>query len=59
MRNRYLTLRLSDDLDSELNEALSLMESSLGVPSSKGFRVKMLIHMGIERLHSEGLLRKV
>ena len=59
MKSKYLSLRLSDAFDGELNEALEIMESSLGVPSSKGFRVRLLLAMGIERLHSEGLLSKV
>lgn len=59
MKNRYISLRLSEEFSGELNDALEIMETSLGVPCSKGFKVRMLLHMGIERLRTEGLLSKI
>ena len=59
MEKKYLSLRLSPEFDGEISEAMIAMEEALGVPSSKGFKIKMLIRMGIERLNSDGLLSKV
>ena len=59
MEKKYLSLRLSPKFDGEICDAMEIMEAALGVPTSKGFKIKMLIRLGIERLNNQGLLSKV
>lgn len=59
MEKKFLSIRVSEELSKELDEAFMHMDKTLGMPSSKGWKVKMLLHLGMERMMKQGLFSKV
>ena len=59
MKKKFLSIRVSEELSKELDEAFRVMDKTLGMPSSKGWKVKMLLHLGMERMMKDGLFSKV
>ena len=59
MEKKFLSIRVSEELSKELDEAFKVMDKTIGMPSSKGWKVKMLLHLGMERMMKDGLFSKV
>jgi len=59
MKKKFLSIRVSEELSKELDEAFKVMDKTIGMPSSKGWKVKMLLHLGMERMMKDGLFSKV
>ena len=59
MNKKFLSIRVNEELNNELEVAFQLMDKSLGMPSSRGWKVKLLLHLGMERLKKDGLFSQV
>ena len=55
MEGKFLSLRINKEMDRELSEIFEMMDKGLGVHSSKCWKVKFLINLGIEQLRKDGL----
>lgn len=56
IREKFVSVRINEEFQEELNEVLDAMDSKFGFSSSRSWKIRWLLSLGVEEFRQKDLI---